>query len=176
MLKSIKQMIARYIVNKKIKDIGYSQQSFCDLLKNSTRFFILMPDDEIHFNQAASVIIFFEKLNKDITVFTRDFRVNLLPIKFRKLSINFGLEDITKLNLPSPALENKLKEYEFDLVLDLNKEENLFYSLITNLVRSQVRIGFKKNNSDKYYNLLIDNSEDNPEIIYKNLLNCLQMF
>ena len=176
MLKTIKQKIARYVVNKKIKHIEIRRQSFTDLLKNSMRFFILMPDNEVHFHNASVIINYFESLDKDIIVFTRDFRVNLLPIKHRNPSINFGLEDITKLNLPTDKLENKLKEYEFDLVIDLNKEENLFYSLIANLVRSQVRVGFKKNNSDKYYNLQIDNSEDNPEIFYKNLLNCLQMF
>ncbi len=175
MLKSIKLKIARIIVNKKIKN-DYKKQSYTNFLKNSVSFFILMPDNEIYFHHALSIINFFETLSKDITVFTKDFQVNLLPIKYRNHSINFTLEDITKLNLPTNEFGNKLKEYEFDLVLDLNKEENLFYSLIANLVRAQVRIGFKKNNSDKYYNLQIENSEDNPEIFYKNLLNCLQMF
>ncbi|MCL5030305.1 MAG: hypothetical protein M1480_14945 [Bacteroidetes bacterium] len=176
MLNSIKQKIAGYIVNKKIKQKKIEKQSFTFLLKNSTRFFILMPDNEVHFHHAVDIVKYFEALDKDITVFTRDFRVNLLPIKYRNSSISFGIENITKLNLPTNELENKLKEFEFDLVLDLNKEENLFYSLTANLVRSQVRVGFRKNNSDKYYNLQVDNLEDNPEIFYKNLLNCLQMF
>lgn len=176
MLKSIKQMIARYVVNKKIKHKEVQKQSFTGLLKNSMRFFILMPDNEIHFHHAAGIVTHFENLNKDINIFTRDFRVNLLPIKHRSTSINYGTEDINKINLPSSELENKLKELEYDLVLDLNKDENLFCSLVANLVRSDVRIGFKKNNSNKFYNLLIDISEDNPEIFYKNLLNCLQMF
>ncbi len=176
MINSIKLKIAYFIVKKKLKHKESEKQSFKDLLKNSYRFLILMPENKIHFNQASEVLKFFEALNKDITVFTNDFRVNLLPIKYRNQSINYGIEDISKLKLPSKTLEGKLKELDFNMVLDLNKEENLFYSLIANIVRAQVRVGFKKNNSDKYYNLQIDNSEDNPEIFYKNLLNCLQMF
>jgi hypothetical protein len=44
------------------------------------------------------------------------------------------------------------------------------------LVNAPVKVGFRKSNSDKFYSLQIDNTEDNPEIFYKNLLNCLQMF
>ena len=90
--------------------------------------------------------------------------------------MNTGLIDVSKLNLPSNKLMNELAGKSFNAVIDLNRGENLFCSFASNLVESPMRIGFKKKNSDKFYNIQINDSEDNPQISYKNLLNCLQMF
>ena len=111
-----------------------------------------------------------------VTLITHDYRVNTLPIKYRQGIIDYGIADLSKFNLPNKRFEQKLKERQFTAVLDLSKEENLFNSLAANLVQSDVRIGFRKKNSDRYYNFQISNSNDNPEIFYKNFLNCLQMF
>jgi ADP-heptose:LPS heptosyltransferase len=86
------------------------------------------------------------------------------------------LIDINKLKLPSKRLEKEFRILKFDVVIDLEKEENLFNSLLVCIVNAPVKVGFRKKNSDKFYNLQIDNMEVNPEIFYKNLLNCLQMF
>ncbi len=176
MIGNVKEKIAEFIVNKKLKQFASEKQSFKDLLKSSFNFFIIMPENENHFHHAMKVIKFLETLNKNLAVFTHDYRVNLLPQKYHAQAVDFGIADINKLNLPSKRLEEKLKALEYQAVIDLNKEDNLFNSFSANLVRSPVRIGFQKNNSDKFYNLQIVNKEDNPEIFYKNLLNCLQMF
>jgi ribosomal protein L5 len=135
-----------------------------------------MPANETLFHNAIEVLKFLEKLNKNTVICTQDFRVNMLPQKYRQGVIDFGITDINRLNLPAASFEKRIREFEFDVVIDLEKDENLFNSFLTCLVKAQVRIGFKKRNSDKFYSLQIDNIEDNPEIIYKNLLNCLQMF
>ena len=64
----------------------------------------------------------------------------------------------------------------FNAILDLNRKENIFCSIVSNLVNAPVKAGFQKNNADKYYNLQIVNKEENPELSYKNYLNCLEMF
>ncbi len=176
MLNLIKKNIAGVVVNNSLKHKKTEDISFKDIIKNSYRFLILMPENESHFHHSFSVLQFFDSLKKDFTVFTHDFRVSLLPIKFRRFAINYGIKDISKLNLPSHGLRDRLNEMEYSMVLDLNKDENLFNSLIANLVKSDVRMGFKKNDSDMYYNLQFESSEDDPDIFYKNLLNCLQMF
>ena len=176
MLDSFKQKIACFVVNKKLKHHRLEKRSFKDFLKKSSRFLLLMPENEIHFHHALDVIKFFEVINKDVVIFTHDYRTNLLPQKYRAGAVDFSLEDINRINLPAKKLEARLKQLEFSAALDLNKEESLFNSLAANLVKSQVRAGFMKRNSDRYYNLQVSNSEDNPEIFYKNFLNCLQMF
>lgn len=176
MLNFIKKNIADVVVGKSLKNKQTESVAFKDIVKNSYRFLILMPENESHFHHSFSVLNFFDSLKKDFSVFTHDFRVSLLPIKFRRYAINYGMDDISKLNLPSHNLRNKLSDMEFSMVLDLNKDDCLFSSLIANIVKSEVRVGFKKNNSDIYYNLQFYNEEEDPEIFYKNLLNCLQMF
>ena len=176
MLDLIKKNIAGIVVNKALKYKVTEGISFTGIIKNSYRFLILMPENESHFHHSFPVLQFFDSLKKDFAVFTHDFRVSLLPIKFRRFAINYGVNDISKLNLPSHNLKNKLNDMEFSMVLDLNKDESLFNSLIANIVKSEVRIGFKKNDSDIYYNMQFESAEENPDIFYKNLLNCLQMF
>lgn len=172
----IKLKIAHFIVNRKAKHSHIEKKSFKDLLKNSFRFLILMPANEVNFHKAIEVLKFFDKLNKETIVFTQDFRVNLLPQKYRSEAVDFSPIDVNKLKLPSQKLEKKFSALEFDVVIDLEKEENLFNSLLVCLINAPVKVGFRKSNSDKYYSLQIDNKDDNSEIFYKNLLNCLQMF
>lgn len=176
MLDLIKRNIAGVVVNKELKHKQTESISFKAIIENSYRFLILMPENESHFHHSFSVLHFFDSLKKDFSVFTHDFRVSLLPIKFRRFAINYGINEVNKLNLPSHSLKNKLTEMEFSMVIDLNKDENLFNSLIANLVKSEVRMGFKKNDSDIYYNLQFESAEEDPDIFYRNLLNCLQMF
>ncbi len=176
MFNSIKNKIVQIIVDRKLKHLRTGQQSFKDLYKNTPQFLVLMPENENHFYYALNIIKALIDAGKMVTLITHDYRVNTLPIKYRQGIIDYGIADLSKFNLPNKRFEEKLKERQFTAVLDLSKEENLFNSLAANLVQSDVRIGFRKKNSDRYYNFQISNSNDNPEIFYKNFLNCLQMF
>jgi len=176
MLDSIKHKIAQFIVNRRAKQTAIEKKSFKDLLKNAFRILILMPMNEVPFHKAIEVLKFFDGLNKETIVCTQDFRVNLLPQKFRSAAIDFSILDINKLKLPSKRLENKFEGLNFDVVIDLEKDENLFNCMMVCIIKAPVKVGFRKRNSDQFYSLQIDNTEDNPEIFYKNLLNCLQMF
>jgi len=74
-------------------------------------------------------------------------------------------------------LEEKLSSLFFNAVLDLNRKDNLFYSYISNIANAPIRVGFQKNDSDKFYNLqIMNNIIYTPEVSYKNFLNCLRMF
>ncbi len=176
MYDSVKKIIAGYIIANTLKKKQNEPRSFKDLFKDSRSVFLLMPDDENDFKLSVEVFQELEKRGKAITAFTKDFRIGLLPQKFHHNIMGYSPEDLTRVNLPSRLLREKLSGMEFDLVIDLNRPNNLFYSFVANLVNAPFRIGIKKNNSDKYYNLQVSDSKDNPEIFYKNFLNCLQMF
>ncbi|OGU84424.1 MAG: hypothetical protein A2W11_10670 [Ignavibacteria bacterium RBG_16_35_7] len=70
----------------------------------------------------------------------------------------------------------KLTSLRFNAILDLNRKENIFCSVVSSMVNAPIKVGFKKSNADKYYNLQISNIEENAELSYKNYLNCLEMF
>jgi hypothetical protein len=176
MIDLIKQKTARYLISKKLKNVLLSEQSFSSALKHSGSFLILMPEDEKDFRTSFFVLDFFEQINKTIKVLTKDYRISLLPAKYRSKAIEINISDINRLDLPSHKLINKLIDLKFDGVIDLNRNDNLFFSYVANLVEAKLRIGFAKKGSDDYYNFQIANSEKDSEKSYNIFLNCLKMF
>ncbi|HKI79707.1 MAG TPA: hypothetical protein VKA26_14295 [Ignavibacteriaceae bacterium] len=176
MIKYFKEKIANFIVNRKLKKKDTNHQSFSKIFQRAFNILVIMPENEEDFNQSMEVLKFLDEQGKHITVFSYDFRRSLIDQKYRPATIEYGLIDVSKLKLPSKKLVNKLSDKSFDAVIDLNRGKNLFCSFSGNLVKSSMRVGFKKSNSDKFYNIQINDNEDNPKISYKNLLNCLQMF
>lgn len=176
MIELIKQKTARYLISKKLKNFALDQQSFSEALKHSGNFLILMPEDEKDFRTSFLILEYFEQINKTIKILTKDYRISLLPAKFRNKAIAISLADINKLDLPNNKLVSKLSELKFDCVIDLNKKDNLFFSYITNLINTQLRIGFAKKGSDRYYNFQVSNNEQDSQKTYDNFLNCIKMF
>ncbi len=176
MINKIKDKLAKFIISKNLKEVKKEKHSFSGSFKKSFNFLVLMPEDESEFHHCIEVLQFLEDHKKNITIVTHDYRVSLIPAKYRQHVIEFGIEDLNKINLPTKKLVEKLLASNFNAVIDLNIKENLFSSYLSNLTSASLIIGFKKYNSDKYYNLQIANKNESAEISYKNLLNCLQMF
>jgi predicted Zn-ribbon and HTH transcriptional regulator len=176
MIEAIKENISRVLISRKLKNIVLSEQDFSEALKRSGSFLILMPEDEKDFRACFVVLEHLEHINKSVKILTRDYRISLMPAKFRNKAMEFGVADLNRLDLPNHKLIEKLSEMRFDGVIDLNRKDELFYSYATNLVNARVRIGFAKLGADKYYNFQITNNDIDSEISYNNFLNCLKMF
>lgn len=176
MISYFRNLIANYVVNKRLKAKTISSRSFANFLKKSSSFFIVMPEPEDDFQKSKQVLKFLRENRKRVTTLNFDFRVTALQQEHLQEYIPYGLIDYSKINLPSKKLAGQLSEKEFDVVIDLNRGDNLFCSFAANLVDSSLVIGFKKQNSDKYYNIQIDDNEENSEFSYKNFINFLQMF
>ena len=176
MIDKIKENISRVLISRKLKNIVLNEQDFSEALKRSGAFLVLMPEDEKDFRASYVVLEHLEHLNKSIKILTRDYRISLMPTKFRNKAMEFGVADLNKLDLPGHKLIEKLSEMRFDGVIDLNIKDELFYSFASNLVNAKIRIGFSKKGSDKYYNFQIANNDIEPEKSYNNFLNCLKMF
>ncbi|MDP2365735.1 MAG: hypothetical protein Q8M94_18450 [Ignavibacteria bacterium] len=176
MIELLKENISRFLIARKLKSFVLNEQDFSEALKRSGSFLILMPEDEKDFRASYVVIEHLEHLNKSIKILTRDYRISLLPAKFRNKAMEFGVADLNKLDLPNHKLTVKLSEMRFDGVIDLNIKDELFYSFASNLVNAKIRIGFSKKGSDKFYNFQVANKDIDPEKSYNNFLNCLKMF
>jgi len=176
MIELVKDSFSRFFISRKLKNLVLSEQDFSEALKRSGAFLILMPENEKDFRASYVVLEYLEHLNKSVKILTRDYRISLLPAKFRNKAMEFGVADLNKLDLPGHKLVEKLSEMKFDGVIDLNIKDELFYSYASNLVRAKIRIGFSKKGSDKYYNFQIANNDIDPEKSYNNFLNCLKMF
>jgi hypothetical protein len=173
---AIKKKIAEFIVNRSVKGRKINYQSFAQFYRKSFNILVFMPEDEAEFNHCFQVLKFLEQTKKNAFIFTHDFRVSLIPLKYRPHVIEYNVGDTNRLNLASRKLTDKLMKQQYHAVIDLNIKDNIFYSHLISILDLQLKIGFKKNNSDNYYNIQVDKVDSNPEKSYKNLVNCLQMF
>jgi hypothetical protein len=135
-----------------------------------------MPDNESDFKFVFPILEYLREQRKNIVVMTYDFRVSLLQPYFKTNAIEHGLKDETPLKLPSKKLQDKLSNMRFDVIIDTNREEILYYSFIAKLLNAQVKIGFARSDSDKYFNFQVINKQNDPETSYKNLIDSLKMF
>jgi len=171
----IKEKAAKFVVNQVLKKSDFQEQSFSSVIHNSITFLVLMPDDDLDFKYSMEILKYLHENKKEVLILTSDYRVSLLPIHLRRFAFGHAIRDTNKINLPSRVLISKLLKRKFDVVIDLNQKEQLFYSYVSGIVKAKVRIGFKKLLADKTFNIQIANNETNPKISYKNLLNCLRM-
>jgi len=176
MIEALKAKAAQLFVKWQVKELQPVYQSFTGFFSKSFNFLVLMPHDETDFHYSIEVVKFLQEQEKVPHIFTYDFRISLIPMKLRQHIIDYNLSDINKLKLPSRRLIDKLSTMYYNAVFDLNIKENLFGSYVTSFVNSPIKVGFQKEDSDKYYNLQIINRAEKAEISYKNFLNCLRMF
>ena len=176
MLDLLKEKIAHTVVDHKLKDKQNKVQTFTEFFKRSFSFLVLMPQDDADFAHSVQVLYFLEDNKKHATAMTYDFRVSLLPLRFRTKIFEHTLADVTKLKLPHPKIISKLNGMTFQVVLDLNRRDNLFYSYISSMLNVPIRVGFSKSSSDLYYNFQIKDNEKEAEISYKNFVECLKIF
>jgi hypothetical protein len=176
MIEALKEQAAKFIFRKKIVQKEFEPRDFSTVFKRSFAFLILMPEDERDFRLSIPILEYLREQKKVIHPMTHDFRISLLPPFFKATAIEHGINDETKLKLPSKKLLDKIERTRFDVVMDMNREEVLFYSFIAKSINAPVKIGFARNDADNYFNLQIKNNGGEPEISYQNLLNCLRMF
>lgn len=176
MIEALKEKAARFFVKKSVPGAEFSQRNFSGIFARTYSFLVLMPSNETDFRFVFPLLDYLREQRKNIVVMTYDFRVSLLQPYFKTNAIEHGLRDETKLNLPAKKLLDKLSNMRFDVIIDSNRDENLFYRYIAKSLNTHVKIGFVRTDSDKYFNFQVMNKQNDPETSYKNLLDCLKMF
>lgn len=176
MIATLKEQAARFVVKKRTPVAEFSQKNFATILSKTYSFLVLMPAKESDFRFVFPILDYLREQRKNIVVMTYDYRVSLLQPYFKTNAIEHGVKDETKLSLPSKKLLDRLSSMRFDVIIDSNREEVLFYSYIAKSLNSQVKVGFSRSDSDKYFNLQVVNKQNDPETSYKNLIECLKMF
>lgn len=176
MIATLKERAARFIVQRRVPGGEFSQRNFASIFSKTYSFLILMPAKESDFRFVFPILEYLREQRKNIVVMTYDFRVSLLQPYFKTNAIEHGLKDETQLKLPSKKLLDKLSSMRFDVIIDTNRDETLYYSYIAKSLNAHVKIGFVRSDSDKYFNLQVINKQNDPETSYKNLIDCLKMF
>ncbi len=175
MIESIKNKIASVVLKRLINSRPTKEISFNNFFEKAERILLIMPVDDNDLRYAASVIQFLRASAKELSVFIAEHRVSLMGNLKDINYITFGLDDFTKLKLPSPRLKNLLVEKSFDIVIDLNGAPDRFFNAVAAYSNSEISVGCKAPNSDVFYNFQIP-KEINTKKTYENLLNSLNMF
>jgi len=176
MVTKIKLIIAKYFALKKYAQKQDSELNFNSFFSDSKSVLIVFPSSISKLSLEIIELVRFIAIHKKKLFFIHKSIVQkYLPNDFEYAALVVGESDKTRIGLPTTDLVNRIKKYEFDLVIDLNDEEDIFSSAIANIPKADFRIGFIKENSDKFYNYQIC-SEINSEKSLRNLLNSLRMF
>lgn len=177
MFEKLKRKIAHFILSRKYLNRNNEAIYFNNILSTSNNFFVILPSEDNDKNNSLDLIKYLLIHKKNVTIFSNQQLFNKFVSNKDKIDfITFSTNNITKLNLPSKDLINKLKIKNFDVVIDLNRKENTFFSAIANVVKSKVRISFQKDLSDPYYNFLFQNKNGDSELAYRNFLEVIRMF
>lgn len=175
-MSSLKQKIALFIAKRKYFSKKSASQNFKGKITNSSKILIILPDNAEDILKSLDVPSYFKNHQKEVTLLTEQKLQHVAQEEHKFVIITFDEESITRLGLPDKELSSKLSKLEFDAILDLNRNVNMFYSILANIPKSSVIVGFKKENADDFYNLQIVNNQNNAEISYRNFLNSIQMF
>jgi cysteinyl-tRNA synthetase len=176
MFTSIKENLAEYYVKKKFSRKQNSEKNFQKFFSESKKILILLPTAKTSLvEEVVEIIRLFAIHKKELFIIQSKDQFSFLPNEFKYSSLIINEEDKTAIGLPNKELVKRVKKHTFDLVLDLNRNPDLFSIALANIPLSDFRVGFVKKDSDYYYNFQIPN-EINPEKSYRNLLNSLRMF
>lgn len=176
MFEKLKRKIAHYIIRRKYLRKNIQQLAFANIISDSHDLFIIMPKDEKDFYHSLDILKYYQIHRKVITLFLPENRYNLIPEKEKYKFISYLPQQISMFNLPDKNLVSRLSAKEFDIVLDLNRGEEVFFSAVSNIVQSKIRVSFEKEFSNKYYTIQISGKQSNPELTYRSFLSYLKMF
>ncbi len=169
--KKIGYFLLRKTMIKKLKESNFNQ-----FATGAKDYLIVFPTDDIDFQNGIDVAKYFSIHKKNVTLLIRDIKRNFVNLTNNFNIIEYGINDISKFGLPNRKFISELSKYNFDILIDLERNENLFTNGVTSLVKAKYKVGFKKNEIENLYNFQVINSKLNSEISYRNLLNSLRMF
>ena len=176
MFERLKKSIAKFIIARKYLKKNWEALSFRDSIKKSVTALIILPSNESDFHFAFQVVEHLYQSGKALTLCIKEHKYNEIPKndRFKYLSYHFG--QVNRIGLPSKSAIERFSSQTYDLVIDLNREEDLFLISLICEVRSSIRLGFHKEGLDGYYNFLVGVGDLSAEKTYENLIKYLKMF
>ena len=176
MFEGLKRKIGHFVVRRKYLRKKNEQLTYNNVISSAKDFFFVMPGLDKDFYHTLDILRFYQNQKKIITLFLPEHKYNLIPEKEKYKFISFLPQQVSRYHLPDKNLVARLNTKEFDVVIDFNRSEDIFFSAISNIVKSKIRISFVKELSESYYNLQIVDKQGDSEESYKSFLNYLQMF
>jgi hypothetical protein len=146
---------------------------------SARRALLLLPEAPQDSATVQSVLEFFGKEftpSNLLIVGTVDV-ASRLKFDRRAQVVTFAPVDMNTWFLPRSELTQKTKKSTFDVAIDLNLELALPSAFLCRESGAAMRVGFKKDHADTFYNFLVQpQAPKNTANAYKSLTDCLRMF
>jgi hypothetical protein len=165
-----------FFLRKKMLKEFNSTASFSKFIQNSVKYLVILPLNDADFANSFDIVKYLKIHKKSVTLFIPEYRVNSISNSREYKIISYDFNQINKIGLPNKQFLESLKQYEFDVLIDLERDENLFLAAIASFVKANYKVGFAKPEIENLYNFQLVNTKINSEISYRNLLNSLKMF
>ncbi|MFA3782511.1 hypothetical protein ABRY23_05535 [Melioribacteraceae bacterium 4301-Me] len=175
MLNKIKTKLAYFLIKKKYL-LKTGPIYFNNIVSTAKDIFIVLPKNDNDFYHSLFILRYYLLHKKRVTIFLAAHRYNLIPEKEKYKYISYLPVEMNKFYLPGKKLIERLKVDKYDVLIDLNRDEDVFLTAVSCIVAAKLKIGFMKKDADFYYNLILTNQELEAEVCYKKMLNSLQMF
>ncbi len=176
MLEKLKYFVAKIIFRRKFTKSLDELLPYNEFFSKSLDFFLLLPIKESDFHECQDILKYLKIHKKFVTIFIPEYKLNLFQNPKEYKFVTYQPDEITKFDLPSKNLLEKIIKKNYDCLIDLTRTVNLFNAAVSNSVNAKYRIGFVKGEEYSIYNFQVAQNEINAEISYKNLLNSLRMF
>lgn len=179
MFSKIIEKTGHWLYANKIKKVKYHRQ-FISLEKASRIGFILSSESILpeETNRFFSFIQSIESLGKSVYVIEipRKKKLNR-PINKKIKSILLDKKYFNFFLLPSQFAIDKINEYHFDILVDLNRSEELTSRYLTGLSNAVMRVGIHDPENTHYYDLMLSIDPRKPvHQILENLNSTLTLF
>lgn len=153
--------------------------NFTEFVREDSRVLLFMPDDPVQFEEAKDAIMRLDKewpkLQPTLIIRSQFAALNDLKNIYRTIAIS--AEDVNRFYLPKRKFSREIPDYDYDFVIDFNREGNLVSSFISKKVNVNFRISFVKEYADKFFNFQFNaDSVMNNKNIYSRLMKNLKMF
>ncbi len=175
MFDKLKSKIAKGIIKRKARKKGTDVKEFNNFVSKANSFLFVMPEENELFLEALEVAHYFQIHRKYCTLLLNEINVNRNEVEDYEI-FPYSLEDAGKFGLPKKELLNKFLSKNFDVLIDLTFEKDVFLLALVALVNADFKISFQGSEAEEFSNLILPGDLKNPEISYRNLLNSLQMF
>lgn len=179
MLENFRKRIGLALAQFHFRKYNYPQTEFTKVYSNARTALVIVPEDSEHRSLAIPVL----------TSLQNKFRGNKLTIviydSFRDLSSSLAhcevfpmtKENISFFFLPKRRAVQKLSRQKFDIALDLNIPMVLSAAYMCRSVNAALKVGFAKEDGDKFYNFQLKTShQKSPQRSYEQLLRTMSMF
>jgi hypothetical protein len=176
MISQLRNNVTLFLLKNKYSKSVNDETNKNNFIKNAKSILIIMPENDEDYRYSFEIAKYLGINNKNVSLVLPDYRYSLVDRHLNFQLITYDIKSKSLLNLPCKILAERLQEKYYDVIIDLNRTENLFFTSLALIPTTSVRVGVNKDKTICFYNIRFNISENNSEISYRNLLTSLSMF